>query len=139
MKTPKQEFLVINSDTVKLTEVESFIENVFRDDKLSFTDRQKILLCVKEAATNAIIHGNRYDKDKLVFIKAMKEGKHLTIVISDEGEGFNYNNLDDPTTKENLFKEGGRGIFLIKKLCNNVEFVDKGNTIKFKINLNVEG
>lgn len=131
-----QKELNINSDTVNLIEVDAFIESIFKFYGLSTDNFSKALLCVKEAVTNSIIHGNKLDKSKNVTIKAFSCKKFLYFKIFDEGEGFNYMNLKNPTSKENILDEGGRGLYIIKKLCDEVIFKENGKIIELKIDLN---
>jgi serine/threonine-protein kinase RsbW len=130
-----QKELYIDSDTVKLVEVEEFIENVFVNYGLSLNDFHNCVLCVKEAVTNAIIHGNKMDRSKKVCIKAYRCNKYLYFKISDEGDGFDISNVNNPTDKENILLESGRGLFIIKNICDEISFKNSGKEIEFKINL----
>lgn len=127
--------LFIDSETVKLAEVENFIENVFVSYGLSLNDFHNCVLCVKEAVTNSIIHGNKMDRNKKVNIKAYRCKKYLYFKIMDEGDGFDFSQINDPTEPENILLENGRGLFIIKNLCDEITFKDNGNTVEFKINL----
>lgn len=89
-----------------------------------------IRLSLEEALINAIKHGNKLNPDIFVQVSAQKEGGSLVIKVTDLGRGFDFNNIADPTRPENLTKLNGRGIFLIKKLMDKVEFLDCGRTIK---------
>ncbi len=131
-----QKELNINSDTVNLAEVDAFIENIFNFYGLSTDYFSKALLSVKEAVTNAIIHGNKLDKSKNVTIKVFSCKKFLYFKIFDEGEGFDYMNLKNPTCKEHILDEGGRGLYIIKNLCDEVIFKEHGKIIELKISLN---
>jgi serine/threonine-protein kinase RsbW len=117
--------------------VENFVEELrtslhFGDDVYG-----NILVCLTEAANNAILHGNSSDPSKKVKITADYDEKHKVISFSvkDEGNGFDYNNLPDPTSPENLEKTSGRGVFLIMQLADLVIFSDNGATceMQFKI------
>ena len=130
-----QKEIVINSETVKLCQVEDFIEDVFMCYGLSLIDFNRAIICVKEAVTNSIIHGNKLDIRKHVTIKAYKCSKYLYFKIFDEGEGFDPFMVKDPTESANLLIEGGRGLFIIKNICDGVSFKEKGKIIEFKINL----
>jgi serine/threonine-protein kinase RsbW len=130
-----QKEIIINSETVKLIEVENFIEDVFISYGLSLIDFNRAVICVKEAVTNSIVHGNKLDKKKQVNIKAYKCSKYLYFKIVDEGEGFNPEMVKDPTESNNLLNESGRGLFIIKNVCDGVTFKEQGKVIEFKINL----
>jgi serine/threonine-protein kinase RsbW len=71
---------------------------------------------------NAIHHGNRDDRNKKVYIKLIKRPHQIDIVIRDDGGGFDPNSIADPLDPENLFKESGRGIFIVKSLMDDVKF-----------------
>jgi serine/threonine-protein kinase RsbW len=81
---------------------------------------------VTECISNAIIHGNLGDKNKFVHLELNMEGDQLNFIIEDEGEGFDLQSLQDPTAPENLEKPGGRGIFLIRHLSDEVKFENGG-------------
>jgi serine/threonine-protein kinase RsbW len=134
-----QKEIVINSETVKLCEVEDFIEKVFTSYGLSLVNFNRAIICVKEAVTNSIIHGNKLDIKKQVHIKAYKCSKYLYFKIIDEGEGFDPDTVLDPTETANLLLESGRGLFIIKNVCDGVTFKERGKVIEFKINLREKG
>ena len=110
--------------------VESFIDNA--RDKFSFDDDiyGNIMIAVTESVNNAIIHGNKRDKEKNVDLALEVADNNIRFTIRDEGEGFDYDHLPDPTAPENLLKVGGRGIFLIQNLADEVAFEDDGRTIR---------
>lgn len=109
--------------------VESFIDNA--RDKFAFDDDiyGNIMIAVTESVNNAIIHGNKQDKEKNVDLALEVADDNIRFTIRDEGEGFDYDNLPDPTSPENLLKIGGRGIFLVQNLADEVAFTDEGRTI----------
>ena len=88
-----------------------------------------------QVVTSAIIHRNKEISSKMVNVSFELEDKLLTVTVSDQGEGFDYNNLPDPTAKENIEKTNGRGIFLIRQLSDGLEFFNNGSelVIKFKL------
>ena len=88
-----------------------------------------ILVAAVEAVNNAIIHGNKIDESKSVNVKIEISNNILFIRVKDEGEGFDYNNIADPTLPENLEKPHGRGLFLIKHLADEINFYDKGKEL----------
>ncbi|MFB3825376.1 MAG: ATP-binding protein [Bryobacteraceae bacterium] len=77
-------------------------------------DLQKVGMAVRESMTNAVVHGNRYNSHKKVHLSVSTEAERFTVVIADEGEGFDYESLPDPLAPENLLRTSGRGIFLIR-------------------------
>lgn len=110
--------------------VESFIDNA--RDKFSLTDDiyGNIMIAVTESVNNAIIHGNKKESGKNVKLCLNVESNTLKFIIEDEGEGFDYNELPDPTAPENIAKPGGRGIFLMKHLCDEVKFKEEGRIVE---------
>jgi serine/threonine-protein kinase RsbW len=110
--------------------VESFIDNA--KDKYNISDDMygNIMVAVTESVNNAITHGNGGDSKKNVKLKLLLGENEIRFTIKDEGPGFDYENLPDPTAPENLEKVGGRGIFLMNHLCETVNFEDNGATIE---------
>jgi serine/threonine-protein kinase RsbW len=82
-----------------------------------------------EALANAMLYGNCRDPNKRVRIDATITPGSLSVRVTDEGRGFNPANVSDPTLPRNRTRAGGRGIFLIKKLMDEVEFNERGNSI----------
>lgn len=116
--------------------VESFIDNAnalfsFNEDLYG-----NIMVSVTEAVNNAILHGNGSDNKKDVTLSLLlEEDKSLKFIIEDEGNGFDHNNLPDPTSPENLEKDGGRGIFLMTALCDEVNFEENGKIVELTFNI----
>ena len=106
--------------------VESFIDNA--KDKYQINDDiyGNIMIAVTESVNNAIKHGNNGLKDRNVELSLNFEDSTLKFVVRDEGLGFDFNNLPDPTAPENIDKPGGRGIFLMKHLSDEVSFQNNG-------------
>jgi len=114
--------------------VERIIDEISAELNISQDNYGKIMVSTMEAVNNAIIHGNKSDKSKYVVIK-ISGGKHLLKVsIEDEGTGFRPKEIPDPTKPENIENISGRGVFLMSKLADNIEFNEKGNrvTLLFK-------
>jgi serine/threonine-protein kinase RsbW len=89
-----------------------------------------IQLCLEEALVNAIKHGNKLNPDLSVQVTVEAKDDSVIITVIDQGKGFDSKNIPDPTDTDNLQKLSGRGIFLIKKLMDKVEFFDCGRGIK---------
>jgi len=106
--------------------IESFIDNAREKFEINDDIYGNIMISVTECISNAIIHGNQHDKTKLVHLELFMEDELLKFVIEDEGPGFDINELKDPTEPENIQKTGGRGIFLIKHLTDEVKFEEEG-------------
>ena len=120
----------IPSLTENIRIIESFIDNA--RDQYNFTDDiyGNIMIAVTESVNNAIVHGNKLDKDKNVHLSLDLDDSRIMFTVQDEGRGFNYDELPDPTAPENLEKIGGRGIFLMKNLCDEVKFHDDGKKVE---------
>lgn len=128
--------LQLPSKIESITTVENFIDNL--SEKYNFSDEiyANVLTCLSEAVINGIIHGNHEDHVKKVFVNLeVIEDKRLVFTISDQGDGFDFNNLPDPTSPQNLEKLTGRGVFIIKRLADQCIFNSKGNELElhFKI------
>jgi serine/threonine-protein kinase RsbW len=79
-------------------------------------------MAVREAAVNAVLHGNDYDPDKQITVTFENNGKDLVIKISDQGKGLDPDTLPDPLAPDNLLRGTGRGIFLIRSFMDEVHF-----------------
>jgi serine/threonine-protein kinase RsbW len=112
--------------------VESFIDNIKEKFNVDDDLYGNIMVAVTESVNNAIKHGNKCDSSKNVILTADCDENALTITVEDQGKGFDYINLPDPTAPENLEKVGGRGVFLMKHLCDEVKFVENGRIVVMK-------
>lgn len=115
--------------------VENFVDSISSVYNVSEEIYGNILIAAIEAVNNAIIHGNKQDPTKIVFVNSIIRDNELAISVKDEGLGFNYNVLPDPTLPENIEKISGRGVFLIKNLSDKVEFFDGGSRIEITFKL----
>ena len=88
-----------------------------------------IKLCLHEAVFNAVKHGNKQDSSLPVHIIVRMGDNSLTLEVTDQGRGFDFSVIPDPTTEENIGKYHGRGIYLIKSMMDKVTFSDEGRTI----------
>jgi serine/threonine-protein kinase RsbW len=120
----------VPSLTENIRMIESFIDNAKERFHLDDDIYGNIMIAVTEAVNNAIKHGNSNDKSKNVLLSLSLEESLIKFIISDEGTGFDFGNLPDPTSPENIEKPGGRGIFLMKHLSDEVEFKDKGRVVE---------
>jgi serine/threonine-protein kinase RsbW len=116
--------------------VESFIDNAKEKFDLNDDIYGNIMIAVTESVNNAIIHGNEGNKDKNVFLSLNMEDNTIVFNVSDEGKGFDYNSLPDPTAPENIDKPGGRGIFLMKALSDELSFEEEGKKVKLSFYIN---
>jgi serine/threonine-protein kinase RsbW len=126
----------IPSITENIRMIESFIDNARERFHLDEDMYGNIMIAVTEAVNNAIKHGNAGNSSKNVSLNLTLHDNLLKFVIKDEGTGFDFHNLPDPTAPENLEKTGGRGIFLMKNLSDNVAFKDNGRTVELSFYMN---
>jgi serine/threonine-protein kinase RsbW len=127
--------MVFKSEINNINLVERLIDDISAKYQLHSDVYGKLLLAVVEAVNNAIVHGNKLECDKDVVLQYEISDKNIQFVITDNGSGFDYENLPDPTKPENIEKTHGRGIFLMKHLADEVEFNDKGNEVRVTFNL----
>lgn len=116
--------------------IESFIDNAKERFHLDDDIYGNIMIAVTEAVNNAIKHGNQGNKNKNVHLSLSLQDSMIKFTIKDEGPGFNYHALPDPTAPENLEKPGGRGIFLMKHLSDEVDFKDNGRVVELSFYMN---
>jgi len=89
-----------------------------------------LFIALDEAFVNAVKHGNKFDATKLVKISAEVSSKEARFTVEDEGEGFNVNEIPDPTDTENLFKTSGRGVLIIHNVMDEVRYNERGNRVE---------
>lgn len=123
------ERVVLRTSFDSLHVVEEIIEKVSDDQRLPIDSFGNVLIAVSEALNNAIIHGNNHDTSKDVILEVFDTGNMIGFTIKDEGKGFDFTNLPDPTAPENIEKPNGRGIFLMKSLADDVVFEDNGSRV----------
>ena len=105
------------------------IDSVCEDLDLTEDNYGNVLIAVTEAVNNAITHGNHSEAGKRVKVSVEQEGSKVVFTVSDEGEGFDFENVPDPTAPENIEKIDGRGIFLMKSLSDGVEYKNGGSEV----------
>ncbi len=116
--------------------IESFIDNAKEKFHLNEDIYGNIMIAVTEAVNNAIRHGNKGDSTKNVSLGLFLEEGMIKFRVEDEGHGFDFHNLPDPTAPENLEKPGGRGIFLMKHLADEVDFYQHGKVVELSFYIN---
>ena len=109
-----------------ITIIESFIDNAREKFKINDDIYGNIMVSVTECVSNAIIHGNKQDAKKPVNIELRFLNDQIRFIIEDQGKGFDYQELRDPTSPEHLEKTGGRGVFIMKHLSDEVHFEENG-------------
>jgi len=127
--------LQLPSKPESITQLETLIEHIADKHNVSEDTFANMMTCLNEIAINAIVHGNKLDESKKVIVNAEVDAKRVVWTITDEGEGFDYDHLPDPTAEENLENLTGRGVFIVKQLADQCVFNAKGNEVElhFKI------
>lgn len=130
----KGDSLKINSNADNLRLVERLIDDVCQIYNVNEDSYGNILIAVTEAVNNAINHGNQNNPNKFVQIGFESSDKQITFKVADEGQGFDYANLPDPTDPANIDKINGRGVFLMKNLADKIEFQNNGKEVLLYFN-----
>ncbi len=126
------------SDPELLPEIERFVIEHAPEKQLDKKKINDLSLSIAEAASNAIKHGNKSDKKKKVHVSVKIFSDRITITIKDEGAGFVLKDVPDPTLPENLLKDSGRGIYIMKSFLDKVEFnfTPSGTEVILTMNFN---
>ncbi|MBN2000499.1 ATP-binding protein [candidate division KSB1 bacterium] len=114
--------MVISSKPENIHIVEQETEKIARKIGFCEDDLDSLAISVTEVVANAIMHGNGKDASKKVYIEFIYSKKQIEIHVRDEGIGFNPEGIANPLEPENLFKESGRGIFIVKTLMDDVSY-----------------
>ena len=122
--------LKIASKTDSLHLVERFVDDFSARYNLDQDVYGNVLIAALEAANNAITHGNKLNESKEVEVVFEKDETHIFLTVKDEGPGFDYQNIPDPTSPEKIENMSGRGVFLMTKLSDKIEFKDNGSFVK---------
>ncbi len=128
--------IVLDTESTSIQRVEQYIDTICAKYNVNTDYYGNILIALTEAVNNAMCHGNRMDPLKKVKLSYKTEKDELDFFVEDEGSGFNYDSLPDPTDPENIDKPNGRGVFLMKHLADEVTFHNEGKIIELKFNLN---
>jgi serine/threonine-protein kinase RsbW len=112
-----------------LVDVENLVEKVCQTIGIQEDAFGNVLIAVTEAVNNAISHGNEQDSTRSIDVMVGNSTESFCFKIKDQGLGFDYDNLPDPTAPENILKENGRGIFLMRNLSDEVSFNETGNEV----------
>ncbi|MBW6500457.1 MAG: ATP-binding protein [Bacteroidales bacterium] len=121
--------LKIESVMANMRVVEKAIDEVTASLGIKADDYGKILVATLEAVNNAITHGNKTNPQKLVDVEIKYEKNKILITVTDEGPGFDPESVPDPTKPENIEELSGRGVFLMSKLADKIDFNKKGNSV----------
>lgn len=119
----------ISSKIDNITLIENFIEDLNIEFKLSSNLYGRLTLAIIEAVNNAILHGNKRDPTKFVTVVANKMINQLKVIINDEGEGFDFTVIPDPTLPDTIRKITGRGLYLMQSLSDQMIFENNGTSV----------
>ena len=114
--------LVLVSSPNEIIKVEEFLEGINERLRMGDTRYNKLLVATTEAVNNGIIHGNKRDPKKKVTLTFEANGAAVTVQVQDEGSGVDPESLPNPLAEENLLRENGRGVFLMRTLMDSVKF-----------------
>ncbi len=129
----KNNQIIIPSSLDYLPKVDEYVEGKLRKLGVDEDRLADIAVSVTEAVTNAVLHGNKNDLKKKVQVKLKADSSRVEITVEDEGNGFNPESIQSPIEEGNLLKEAGRGIFILKSLMDEVDFIvmpQKGTIVK---------
>lgn len=122
--------LVLESDLANIERVvedtEAFLESRVDDEDLAY----RVVLLATEAVTNAIEHGNKFDREKQVVYRIVVAESRIELSVEDQGNGFDPDATADPRESENLMKEGGRGILFMESMADEVQFEKGGRKVR---------
>ena len=127
--------LMLASSYAELERVEGLLNQLQQALGVDDDFYARLMLSVSEAATNAVVHGNKLDLSKKVMIQAKANTTILTFTITDEGNGFDPEDIANPVDEENLLNTSGRGVFLMREYTDEIEFQDDGRKLILTFNL----
>ena len=130
--------LTIPSDSMHLVKVDNCCTKAIKACGMNESDGDDFAIAVTEIVNNAIHHGNINNKEKKVYINIRIVKSKLEASIKDEGNGFNPDQIGNPLDPQNLMKESGRGIFLIKQLTDSLDFKFSDNGTEIIITKNIQ-
>jgi serine/threonine-protein kinase RsbW len=123
------ESISVPSNFDHLPTVESLIDRICNQCGVSEDAYGNVLISVTEAFNNALIHGNKMVNELEVAVAVAEDHSELCFAVKDQGAGFDFVNIDDPTSPENIEKENGRGIYLMRHLADEVVFTNGGREV----------
>ena len=127
--------LTIPSIPGRISEVESFLQRAISNCNINPDRYPDMLISLTEAVNNAIIHGNKQDEDKMVKIQMVQLKSQFKITVTDEGGGFDLDDVPDPTAPENIECCGGRGVYIMSRLADSISFQDNGSTVEMHFHI----
>ncbi len=125
---------LLPSEVETLVRVEHIIEEIRTTHNIPEELYGNILVSLTEAVNNAIKHGNKLDSSKTIDFSFDYSETEYIFTIIDEGNGFDHENIPDPTHPDNIEKPDGRGIFIMTSLSDEVEFINQGKEVRIHFN-----
>jgi serine/threonine-protein kinase RsbW len=128
--------LVLRSEIDEILRVERFVEDLNSEYRFKEDVFANILVAVTEAVNNGIVHGNHEDPTKQVVLRTKLVNPFLlSITVADQGPGFNYQTVKDPTDPDALLSEHGRGVFVMRHLADSIQYHGNGNTVEMRFHV----
>lgn len=125
----------LSSNPSNVATLNTFVDKLANKLRLAPDTYGNVLISLTEAVNNAIIHGNKQDESKVVEVRTAARNGKLAITVKDQGKGFDYDNVPDPTSAERICECGGRGVFLMRQLSDKCRFHDNGRTVEMEFRL----
>lgn len=127
----------IPSDPELLPDLDSYLINIAKEAGVAEDKFNNLSLSFSEAASNSIVHGNKKDKNKKLAITIKVDDSKMTIIIKDQGDGFSLESVPDPTKPENILKDSGRGIHIMRSFLDSLyyNFTPNGTETILELNL----
>ena len=113
--------IVIPSDPALISVVDEFLEKTLREKGIAEDVVADIAICATEIVNNGISHGNREDRSKQVSLELEFGATEIKVTVTDQGEFFDAESIADPIAEENLLREVGRGVFIVRQLMDSVD------------------
>jgi serine/threonine-protein kinase RsbW len=132
MMVEKDYQIILESTPESISEVETFVEQLREELEIPDELYGNILICLTEAVNNCIIHGNKLNPAKKVIVSCTKKDNMLSFLAEDEGAGFDFQSLPDPTAPENREKLTGRGVFLMRQLSTQLKYSKGGAAVEMR-------
>ena len=125
----------LESNQDSFNTIEGDLRNLIKPFNLNQEKFGEILVSLTEAITNAVRHGNKFDASKHVAVEFVGDESRLYFRVSDEGNGFDYDAVPDPTSPENILTCGGRGVHIMKALADELNYSDSGRTVELEFDI----
>jgi serine/threonine-protein kinase RsbW len=139
MMVAERKAIEINNDSLVLKDVSKDLMEKLRAMNVAENVIFDIQVSFEEALRNAMVHGNKSRGDKKVKVETEIESSYVVISIEDQGDGFDVSKLPDPTHSENLLRESGRGVYLMRHLMDELGYDKGGRRVIMKKNFKKEG